>query len=64
MAAQLHANNDNTWSITAESEEEALLVINGFNNCLAHPELDTVEKIQAYIAQQEANNNEEGESSE
>lgn len=57
--AQLHANNDNSWSITAESEEEALLVINGLNNCLEHPELDTVEKIQAYLAQQA--NSEEGE---
>lgn len=61
MMAKLNAKSDNTWSITAESEEEALLVINGFNNCLAHPELDTVEKIQAYITQQEAEESEEDE---
>lgn len=52
--AKLNANNDNSWSITAASEEEALLVINGINNCLAHPDLDTPEKIAAWIAEQTA----------
>jgi hypothetical protein len=57
--AQLNANN-NIWSVSAASQEEALLVINGFNNCLAHPDLDTPEKIAAWIAEQEANSDEEG----
>ena len=54
---KLNANDDNSWSISAETELEALLFINGFNNCIEHPELDTPEKIQAWIAEQ---NNEEG----
>lgn len=57
---KLNANNDNSWSISAETELEALAFVAGLNNCLEHPDLDTPEKIADWIAQQNA----EGESDE
>lgn len=57
--AQLHANNDNTWSVTASSEEEALLYVAALDNCLSHPDLDTPEKVEAWIAAQQSQSDEE-----
>lgn len=58
--AKLNANDDNSWSMTAQTEEEALTATVALNAVLAHPELDSVEKINAYFAAQ-AKNKEESE---
>lgn len=49
----LNANDDDTWSVSASSELEALEFVNGLNNVLAHIELDTPEKIATWIAEQQ-----------
>lgn len=60
---KLNANDDNTWSVSAETELEALAFVVGLNNCLEHPDLDTPEKIVDWIAQQQTSS-EESESDE
>lgn len=56
---KLNANNDNSWSVSAETELEALAFVAGLNNCLEHPDLDTPEKIAAWIAAQESEESED-----
>lgn len=50
--AQLNANNDNTWSMNAATEEEALLATVVLNTMLKHPELSSVEEFNVLFAQQ------------
>jgi hypothetical protein len=60
MKAHLNAN-DNTWSVSAESEEECFFFLGALNNALEHIELDTVEKIEAWKVEQAALQGEEDE---
>lgn len=59
--AKLNANPDDTWSVSASDEDELHDFINGLNNCLAHPELDTPEKIEEWMAAQAEDEDEEDE---
>jgi hypothetical protein len=56
---QLKANDDNSWSVSADSTLEALAFVGGLNVAIEFLDA-TPEEIAAWIAQQKASDNEEG----